>query len=605
MNPLARIYEDPDPLVPPLLDVLTGPVGLTSAGYPFLEHANWELFRDRVPHLFSLGLRVLRHLREILARLEGSELPVELQEKVRLAARVVTQITQTAAITAPPNLWLLRHVLAAWKDLGLLERLRHGEALYPSHCPVVVDGEERKLKEGELTTDLEFLLALGLVESYDNSYRLAGHPRVQRILDSAEPLEFPADLSRLWIRAFAGEILSTEEVEILLNAAFSTPRRNEAPQNHWIPTVEEIGIGYRLVPLVLGLRANDLTVDLQRGRHLGPQPLGCRYPQVFFGALEILTGAGWLERMGERFRVTELGERGFSRGSGPFGIIETYHSYMAHGVELLLEDHPPVWVNRRHNIGASQDANRGRFRRANDALDRFCADTGFRYGIFVEHAIGRGEATRQRFEREGGADLWFFGADLEDAAIDAVEEEQRQGNLPQKMTFVRQADIGKPDILVRAIRATGRNPEGAVMMVGNGFHEVRHQEDGRMVEVFRGYAEAGIVLLFTEENALSVDDLRSTAWNTYHAGFKYVHEKSGQGLRPARPGPSPRVGRPLRAPWSECAREAGYVRLDEYCTRSRTIYPTAPPDGFNPSISVNHFYAPQSILDKLASKDIP
>ena len=41
------------------------------------------------------------------------------------------------------------------------------------------------------------------------------------------------------------------------------------------------------------------------------------------------------------------------------------------------------------------------------------------------------------------------------------------------------------------------------MLVGNGFHEVRQQTDERMVEVFRGYAEAGFVLLFTEESALA------------------------------------------------------------------------------------------------------
>ncbi len=40
------------------------------------------------------------------------------------------------------------------------------------------------------------------------------------------------------------------------------------------------------------------------------------------------------------------------------------------------------------------------------------------------------------------------------------------------------------------------------MIVGNGFHEVRGQSDSGMVEIFRGYEDAGILLLFTEESAL-------------------------------------------------------------------------------------------------------
>jgi hypothetical protein len=109
-----------------------------------------------------------------------------------------------------------------------------------------------------------------------------------------------------------------------------------------------------------------------------------------------------------------------------------------------------------------------------------------------------------------------------------------------------------------------------------------------------------VILLFTEENALSIDDLRATAWNTYHAGFRYVHEKSGQGLRPAEPSPRPaRLGRPLLAAWSECAQRAGYVRADAYSTRTRKIYPTTPRSGFNPSISVNHFFVPRTIAERL------
>jgi len=138
------------------------------------------------------------------------------------------------------------------------------------------------------------------------------------------------------------------------------------------------------------------------------------------------------------------------------------------------------------------------------------------------------------------------------------------------------------------------------MMVGNGFHEVGGHSDETMIEVFRGYHDAGILLLFTEESALCVDDLRATAWNTYHAGFRYVHDKSGQSLRPAEPlGRPTSVGRPLRAAWSECVRRAGYVRSSRYSSHTRAIYPTIPPCGVNPAISVNHFVVPAPLARKL------
>ena len=149
------------------------------------------------------------------------------------------------------------------------------------------------------------------------------------------------------------------------------------------------------------------------------------------------------------------------------------------------------------------------------------------------------------------------------------------------------------------LRDQGVDSHGAVMIVGNGFHEVRDQSDNGITAVFRGYQEAGILLLFTEESALSIDDLRATAWNTYHAGFRYLHEKSGQGLRPADPAPMSRLGHPLRAAWSECAQRAGYVRATRYCHRSRSIYPYKTRGGRNPSLSVTHFMVPSDIAKRL------
>lgn len=562
-----------------LLRVMSLPTRLSSAGYPYLERPAWEIFRDTVPYLLGTAPAVLEAAEEIAKSADGAA-----GENMRRAWQVIRQVVLTATITAPPDLWLMRHVLGAFAENGLLERLVRGEAIYPEHCSV----EGGVLEPRELEIDLHFLLARGIVEQYENSFRIAGHPTVQRIAREMTPVprDVPAAVSRLWRAHFNGE-LDVESRSPLLALGGNLPRRVTMAQTHWVPSLEEIELGYRLVPLVLGLRASGAD-----GRM--PDVLEST-DEVDQGACEILRAVGWLDDDG----LTLTGLRGLERGPGPFGIIEAYNPYVAHACDLLRGRQTHVWVQRSENVGASQDANRKTFEQANDAVDRFCSETGFSFQVFVEHAIGRGEATRQRFERSGDAQIRYFGADLEDAAIDAALAEQRAGELPAAMVFVRGADIGEPDVLVHSMRAAGADPAGAVMLVGNGFHEVRDQTDERMIEVFRGYHDAGIILVFTEENALSVDDMRATAFNTYHAGFKYVHEKSGQGLRPAHPSPIPRLGQPLRAPWSECASRAGYVRAERFCSRSRTVYPYTPLSGHNPRISESHFVVPRPIAASL------
>lgn len=602
---LIRSVPLPEPAASRLADVLATPTGTSSAGYPYLIRSAWERLRDGVPLLFGMGGQVLHGLATLEGELGAAGLDGEQAEAIRRACRVVRQIVNTAAVTAPSGLWLLRLVLGAFSDLGLSARLLQGEAIYPEHC----HAEGRPLSARELEIDLHFLLALGMVEQYDNSYRVAGHPTVRWVLESVTPLppEVPASATQAWRRLFGGEPLADGDEAALRTLGHAPPARSTFEQTHWTPFPAEIELGYRLVPLVLGLRACDVSPGLTEGTRVSPPQLCADRPELAAAGLRVLSAAGWVEPDTVRdpaateavFRVTPLGARGFARGPGPFGIIETYHPYMTRARDLLLESETRIWVRRGENIAASQDANRGAFLRANDALDRFCEDTGFTYSVFIEHAIGRGEATRQRFERSGEESIRYFGADLEDAAIDAAVEEQRQGRLPTNMVFVRSADIGRPEALLEALRDAGADPWGAVMMVGNGFHEVRDQTDERMVEVFKGYRDAGVILIFTEENALSVDDLRATAWNTYHAGFKYVHEKSGQGLRPAESGPPIRLGHPLRAPWSETAVKAGYVRAGAYSTRTRTIFPYPRADGHNPAISVNHFFVPGEIAGRL------
>jgi len=103
------------------------------------------------------------------------------------------------------------------------------------------------------------------------------------------------------------------------------------------------------------------------------------------------------------------------------------------------------------------------------------------------------------------------------------------------------------------------------------------------------------VLVFTEESALNDSDLINTAWNTYHAGFRYVHQMSGQGLRPA----IDRGHQSTLWSWRNCITMGGYHLLEDYSHRTRSIYPFKSNREENPSISVTYFCVPTNWAEKL------
>ncbi|MCB9795020.1 MAG: hypothetical protein H6741_20155 [Alphaproteobacteria bacterium] len=576
------------PLMQALAPVLAGQTGLSSSGYPYLQPSCYHRLRDRVPIILAWGPEVIAASEQALA-LAAPTLAPEALESARRAAQVIAQVVNTAAITAPSDLWLLRLVLSTFDGLGLSQRLLDGERLNPRELR---DAAGRPLLAEELKADLELLRSRRLIFRESDGYGLSGDPSARRALElcRALPDARPAGLSGLWAQAFRGEPLAPEVRATLLELGHSPPRLPDWSPGPWTPGPEAIELGYRLVPLVVGMRAAGALAPILKAGAVRPEAL----PEgLEAGVMGLLQACGVIDAAG---RLSATGARTLARGPGPFGIIEAYSPYLQVLPQVLREGRGGVHVERTANIAASQTANRRTFTRANDSLDRFCADTGFRYRVFVEHAVGKGEATRQRWERDGDA-LTYVGADLEDATIDAALLEQAAGRLPADMRFVRRADIGRPESLVSAMQAMGVPTEGAVMVVGNGFHEARGLSDAGMVEVFRGYERAGLVLLFTEESALATRDLLETAWNTYHAGFRYVHERSGQGLRPADP--QDRIGE-LPMSWTECAEAAGYVRLEAYCSRSRTIYPAAREGKHNPSISVGHFFVPGRVQAALS-----
>jgi len=579
-----------------LILALTGQTGQTKAGYPFLNAEGFARIRDSVPLLFADGLNTFMLLDAIEKQAAGLGGPEEEHESFGRGLRVVRTMIRTACVTAPPDLWLLRYVLGVYAECGLIERLVNGERIDPARC--TADSGEA-FAEGELRADLGLLLSRGYLYERDGHLFAARHPRAIRVLKQATPIAQDM-LTAKWTALFRGEALFPAVADSYLHACWRCPRQHRDDDRGWFASSEEIEIGWRVVPIVLGMRVAGLTQRFLTEETVDVDGLNLNHGGLVRAACDVLSVAGTLVRETDGvYRATRLGRRMLERGPGPFGIIEAYQPYMAALRPMLEGKTEQVWVHRGANVAASQDANRKTFKQANDALDRFCESTGFEYSVFIEHALGRGEAIRQRVERSGGAEIRYVGADLEDAAIEAAKSEQRSGNLPSDMLFIAGADIGEPHIVLDALEAAGLRSQGAVMMVGNGFHEVRGRTDSEMVAVFAQYEAAGIIVLFTEESALSVDDLLETAWNTYHAGFKYVHEKSGQRLRPASPGPPNRFGEPLRASWQECASLAGYVRAHECCSRSRRVFPYMSSSGHNPAISVSHFIVPRSVAEAL------
>jgi len=594
---IAASGSEASALARTLVEAYASETHVSSAGFPALSETAFSHFRDQIPHLFQNACRVL----EVLAELEAAAAPIVTDEEAAhldRAAKVIRTVINTAGITSAPDLWLVRHVVGALHEVGLSSRLLAGDLVRPEAAR---DDAGQPLDAIELSTDLNLLVSRGYLRREDGGYRIEDDHRVRAVFERLGPVPpgARATLSMLWHSAFTGEALSAGEREVLCSLTETLPIRPPSVGVDWVGTWEEVELSFKVLPVLVALKMAGRCEALGGGEAIELGTLAPREPEIERRALRAFEAAGFLELGDTSATPTILGRRVFDRGPGPYGIIETYQPYMSRLVDILRDGRNAAWVSRGANVIASQTANRRTFVQCNDALDRFCRETGFTYEVFIEHALGRGEATRQRWERSGEEGISYVGADLEAASIEQALNEQSQGNLPVSMLFVRQADIGDPAYLLANLRGGGVEPRGSVMMVGNGFHEVRNQTDEKMERIFRGYQDAGIVLIFTEANALTIEDLRHSAYNTYHAGFMYVHAKSGQGLRPADRVPAAMRSPELKSSWTECATRAGYVKAAHYVTRSRTVYPHPREDGYNPTISTNHFFFPARLAQEL------
>ncbi len=216
----------------------------------------------------------------------------------------------------------------------------------------------------ELDADLTLLLSRGYLETEYGRFCAPSHPRaIEALQGLGVGPSWPADLSRVWLQAFRGGAVSPGERKALLEVGASPPRRSDAAQDTWIATRDEVDLGFRLLPIVLALRAAGLHSKLAAGERLDAAALAAD-TEVGASALAVLEAAGVVAAAGEpgarAFTATAPGKRVGEKGAGPMGIIEAYHPYMAKLDEESSSDgRNAAWVTRGANIAASQDANRG------------------------------------------------------------------------------------------------------------------------------------------------------------------------------------------------------------------------------------------------------
>ena len=421
---LADIDPSQYPFADALAPIVLGPVGVSSAGYPYLEASLFRHLRDSLPLLFRGGRT--RDTADRIGEESEKKLPREQSENIQAAVTVVRTILNTAAITAPPDLWLLRQVLETWKDLELIEPLLSQDGIDPSDCGFL---------ESEVRVDLTFLLSRGYLVERDGRYfagpdKNAGETFHALLNENKSLLRRLLHNGPISLTALS-EVHNIEQLTSFLQVPNLTVSRRES----WCANWNEINLGHRWVPVLLGLSQSPLLKQFTEADCVGETVRSWKQLPLGENLVHLLTETGVLTQANDDHRPTSIGQRVFKRGAGPFGIIQAYQPYMENLSRILSAGRQEVHVQRGPNVAASQLANRTSFEKANNSLDRFSQDTGFTYQVYIEHALGRGEATRQRFERMGPA-LTYIGADLEQASIDSAMQEQSNGHLPKNMKFL-------------------------------------------------------------------------------------------------------------------------------------------------------------------------
>lgn len=523
-----------------LLLVVTGESHLSPAGYPQISESSFKLFNQNVPHLFQNGASTLDWLKELRRVLEQElGLTEEQYQSIDRSIKVIQQMILSANVTAPSDLWLMHQLATCHQETGLVQTL-----LLEGSKTAAELAQSLNLDQSLLIHDLEFLYSRGILEKTNQGYSITSRPS-GLILKEATTLPdfFKQDIAKVIQRSWQGDQFSQSLTKDFFNYCL---QESSSPTSNWQACPADTLIGYGIVPLVIALKASVFLENLKVGQTLSSEI----YTKEMLALFE---KAGYMKEK----KLTSLGVRVLQKGSGPFGIIYTYYPYLNIHKERLTKEEGLPHVERVGNIVASRLANEQAFTKAIEAIESIV--TAKRPPVVIEHALGLGVGLQKFVDRYTESEIQFVGADYEQSALDKSKERALQGELPKNIILI-QADIGNPEQFLDRLADLHINPLRSIMIVGNGFHEARGKTDKEMIEVFRTYRQAGINLVFTEETALHSKQILDSAWNTYHAGFRWVHEVSGQRLRPIANSDSTE---PQRLSWMALLEKAGYkIRFD-------------------------------------------
>ncbi len=567
----ARLQKHPAAI--PLAKILSDTSPKDSDNFAQITLERFEKYRDQVPHLFGDGMSVLKWLHEAAEVIKKSTLKQTRIDSISAAIDVIRTQVYSAAVTAPPNLWLARQILSTHKKLGIVDELLSGREL------IIEDyAREKGLDANQLGFDLEFLYHLGYLDQtprgYTRQFPHSSHHDTYRTLENITVL--PNYAQRDVVKSLTNAFDQTVTDDNLLQWLHF--EKHSEHVDGWPADVRQMEIAYRLVPVILALKSAKKIEGLKAGDTVFLKTL----PVALQAAIIKLFEAAGFTTQG---KLTELGARAFERGPGVYGIIEAYHPYLSQHEDLLKNSGERPHVERGRNIVASQAANTKSFEDAVALVKKQAR----KFQVVAEHACGMANGLKTWVKNIGSEGFKFLATDYEQKSVDAARAEVAAGRLPDG-TFVGKADISKPEEFIEHLRSQGYDPEKdrAVMIVGNGFHEVRGDDDARIITILETYRKMNISIVFSEESALSSEQILRAAWSTYHACFLWCHNTSGQRIR----APWPYADSMPRLSWKEVFEAAGYRIVSMKGTR-RTIPCDLPPEQ-NPNISVTFFCEPLS-----------
>lgn len=265
---------------------------------------------------------------------------------------------------------------------------------------------------------------------------------------------------------------------------------------------------------------------------------------------------------------SDIGKYLSRRAPHVLGTIYSYRDYLS--VSLKASGKPAA-ISRQKNVLASQSGSKNVFKKAIENLRRYESDYNKKYNVIVEHAAGSCEAIHQHLLTNTDHLCQYLGFDIDPSALLLARARIESGELPDSLELYDGVDIRETDYMFRKIREICKREIHCVIIVGNGFHEIREKDPRILIEIFSRFRKENVLLIFNEVSKFDSETILESLWNSWRSSFQYLHRISGQNLRPGKP-----TSRNLsEVSWEEIIRQSGYNWLKNYSTFGRPIGPFA------------------------------